>query len=152
KPAAAAGGWAVGQVLLDDFEVERPLGRGGMGTVYLVRSRSTGRPFAVKTILEPNLGDAAPRGQFLHQPQTRIDLPDHPHLVACRFVRTIDDRLAIFAEYVDGGTLAEAIEGRRLARLDRVLDVAIQFAWGLHAAHERGLVHQDVKPSNVLLA
>ncbi|GHO61599.1 hypothetical protein KSC_004910 [Ktedonobacter sp. SOSP1-52] len=63
----------------------------------------------------------------------------------------------IFAEYVAGGSLADWIGSRRLYEegqrqaLERMLDIAIQFAWGLHTAHEQGLVHQDIKPANVLL-
>jgi serine/threonine protein kinase len=76
--------------------------------------------------------------------QTWLDLPEHPHLVACRFFRTVGTELAIFAEYVEGGSLEHWIKERRLTQLEQILDVAIQFAWGLHAAHELGLVHQDV--------
>src|SRR5262249_26707788 len=56
-----------------------------------------------------------------------------------------------FAEYVDGGSLATWIRERRLTTLGQILDVAIQFAWGLAAAHDAGLVHQDVKPGNALM-
>jgi serine/threonine protein kinase len=143
--------WAAGQLLLDDLEVEGPLGEGGMGTVYLVRSRFTRQRFAVKTIRSDRLDNPDSRRSFLHELQTWIDLPEHPHLTACRFFRTVEDQVAIFAEYVPGGSLAAAIRERRLTRLDQLLDVAIQFAWGLHAAHEHGVIHQDVKPGNVLL-
>jgi predicted Zn finger-like uncharacterized protein len=143
--------WSVGQVFLDDFVVERLLGAGGMGAVYLVRSRSSGQPFALKTVLASRFADPVSRRNFLDELQTWIDLPEHPHLAACRFFRTVGDEIAIFAEYVAGGSLADWIRERKLTRLEGMLDVAIQFAWGLHAAHEHGLVHQDVKPANVLL-
>src|SRR5262249_58345974 len=67
------------------------------------------------------------------------------------FFRTIGAEELIFAEFVAGGALADWIHARKLTRLEQILDVAIQFAWGLHAAHERGLIHRDVKPGNVLL-
>ena len=63
----------------------------------------------------------------------------------------------VFIEYVDGGTLQEWIASKRLyeggpeAALERILDVAIQTAWGLHYVHELGLIHQDVKPLNVMM-
>jgi serine/threonine protein kinase len=147
EPAA----WTIGKVILADFVVERVLGRGGMGRVYLVRSRSTGRQFAVKTIVEEALGSARLRNGFLEELHTWIDLPEHPNLTACHFFRTVEDRLAIFTDYVEGGSLADWIRNRRLTGLDMILDMAIQFAWGLHAAHEFGVVHQDVKPANVLV-
>jgi len=150
-----AGDWHPGQTLLDDFLVEGLLGEGGMGKVYLVRSRSSRLAFAVKKAKA--LDDVA-RRNFLAELQTWIDLPDHPNLVPCRFFRTLGEEVLIFAEYVEGGSLSEWIRSRKLyegdpkAALERMLDVAIQFAWGLHCLHELGLVHQDVKPGNVLMA
>jgi serine/threonine protein kinase/lipopolysaccharide biosynthesis regulator YciM len=150
-----AGDWHPGQTLLDDFHVEGLLGEGGMGKVHLVRSRSSRLAFAVKRAKA--LDDLA-RRNFLAELQTWIDLPDHPNLVACRFFRTLGEEILIFAEYVDGGSLREWISSQKLyeggpkAALERMLDVAIQFAWGLHCLHELGLVHQDVKPGNVLMA
>jgi serine/threonine protein kinase len=132
--------WKKGQVIL---------GEGGMGTVYLlVRSQATGQRFAVK---KTRFRNEASQRNFLSELQTWLDLPEHPHLVACRFFRTVEAELAIFAEYAESGSLEACIAERRLTQLDNILDVAIQFAWGLHAAHELGLVHQDVKPSNVLM-
>lgn len=140
--------WQPGEVCLDEFVIERLLGEGGMGKVYLVRSQSSGQRFAVK---KTKLREPGSRRDFLAELQTWIDLPEHPHLAACRFFRTVGEEEAIFAEYVDGGSLADWIEQGRLTQLPQLLQVAVEFAWGLHAAHERGLVHQDVKPGNVLL-
>ncbi len=110
-PKAAAQGhiWSRGQVILEDFVVERELGHGGMGTVYLLRSQSSGERFAVKTIRPAMLGNAASQRLFLDELQTWIDLPEHPHLTSCRFFRTVDAEVAIFAEFVEGGSLADWI-------------------------------------------
>lgn len=146
--------WALGQVVLDDFVVERELGEGGMGKVYLLKSRSTGMCFAVKRAKGLSEGD---RRNFLAELQTWIDLPEHANLVPCRFFRTVGDEVLIFAEYVDGGSLKDWIDSRKLYEggetksLERILDTAIQFAWGLYCVHELGLVHQDVKPANVMM-
>ena len=59
--------------------------------------------------------------------------------------------MVVFAEFVPGGSLKDWIRDGRLDTAERILDVAIQFAWGLDEAHRRGLVHQDVKPANVLM-
>ncbi len=83
--------------------------------------------------------------------QTWLDLPEHPNLTACRFLRTIGDEVAIFAEFVEGGSLVSWIKQRRSMKLEQILDVAIQSAWALHMIHELGLVHQDVKPGNMLM-
>ena len=146
--------WKAGQTILDDFIAQRKLGEGGMGAVHLVRSRSTGKAFAVKR-LKAN-GDID-RRNFLTELQTWIDLPEHPHLVACLFFRTVGDETLIFSEYVADGSLKSWIDDERLyaagtaAALERILDVAIQVAAGLHCVHELGLVHQDVKPGNIMM-
>src|SRR4051794_24925820 len=82
RPAEAPAGfdWGPGRVLLEDYVIEGPLGEGGMGTVYLARSRGSGRRFAVKTIRRERLGDESSRRRFLDELQTWIDLPEHPHL------------------------------------------------------------------------
>ena len=84
-PGLAEGEWAHGQELLDDFVVERTLGEGGMGKVYLLCSRSTASRFAVKRAKGFKEAD---RRNFLAELQTWIDLPEHANLVPCRFFRT----------------------------------------------------------------
>jgi serine/threonine protein kinase len=140
--------WAEENILLGDFRVERILGSGGMGAVYLVRSCSTGYQYAVK---RSHIPDLANRRQFLTELLTWIDLPDHPLVAACRFFRSVEQLVVVFAEFVSGGSLSDWIRTGRLNTLEEILDVAIQFAWGLHVIHELGLVHQDVKPGNVLI-
>src|SRR5262249_11675819 len=65
--------------------------------------------------------------------------------------RTDGNETYLFSDYADGGSLSDWIRGGRLTRLEQILEVAIQFAWGLHVAHEHGVVHQDVKPSNAVM-
>ncbi|MFA7175078.1 MAG: serine/threonine-protein kinase, partial [Kiritimatiellia bacterium] len=147
--------WNLGQTILDDYVVDRVLGKGGMGIVYLVHSRTNGRQFAVKRATGLKESD---RRNFLAELQTWIDLPEHPNIVPCRFFRTVGDEVLIFAEYVEGGSLKDWIDSKKLYEggpqeaLERILDISIQFAWGLHCMHELGVVHQDVKPGNVLMS
>lgn len=137
------------QVLLGDYIVQQQLGRGGMGVVYLVERQSDQRQFALKTIraTEDRL-----RNAFLREFRTWIDLPPHPHLAKCFFFRTIANREAVFAEFIDGGSLHDLLQHRPLTESGQILDLAIQTAWGLHAAHEAGVIHRDVKPSNLLVS
>jgi len=143
-----AAAWKVGQVVLEDFKVEDRFDTGGMGLAYKVRSQSTGELFAAK---RTRLHGPQDLRDFLVEIQTWIDLPEHPHLVACRFFRTAGEEMVVFSEFVEGGTLSARIRERRLKAIDQILDVAIQLAWALDALHEHGLMHQDVKPDNVLL-
>ncbi len=147
SPAAAALSMLSAEGRLD-FEVERELGKGGMGEVYLVRSRSSGQRFAVK---RAKVRDATGRRALVDELQTWIDLPEHPHLVPCRFFQTVGDDVLIFAEYLEGGSLADWIRGGKLTDLVQMLDLARHIAWGLYAIHRVGLVHQDIKPGNILL-
>ena len=136
KPAdgeAHAPDWQPGELILGEYRVERELGHGSMGTVYLVsRTHASEQRFAVKRVRVA--GDIY-RRHFLAELQTWLDLSEHPNLVACRFFRTVGDELVIFAEYVEGAALSRWIEDKKISRLETALDLAIQFAWGLHAAH-----------------
>ena len=148
--------WAVGEVIADLYEVKAVHGQGGMGVVYRVRHRGWDTDLAVKSPRADVLrGDGLRR--FVDEAETWVSMGLHPHVCACHYVRVLDGLPRVFAEYVDGGSLRDWIDDRRLYRggasqaLARILDVAIQTAWGLAHAHRRGVVHQDVKPGNVLL-
>lgn len=143
--------WRPGAILQNRYIIESILGHGGMGVVFRIRHAATQQTFAVKTLRSALLADADLERMFIRELRTWMDLPDHPHLTPCLFFRTIEDRLAIFSEYVSGGSLKSWIRDGRIDSIETVLDVAIQIAWGLHAAHSVGVVHQDVKPANILL-
>ncbi len=140
--------WVPGSVVLDEYQVQRMLGIGGMGQVFLLRSLVTGTRFAVK---KARVQSAAERHRFLLELQTWFGLPEHPHFVKCQFFRTIDDDLAIFAEFVERGSASDALRRRDVWAMSDVLAVAIQIAWALHALHGLNLVHRDVKPANILI-
>ncbi len=137
--------WAAGETVLGQYEVLGEPRAGGMGVVHRVRHLGWEVDLAVKTPRE-----SASFAQFEAEAGTWIGLGLHPHTVNCVYVRTIDDIPRVFAEWVDGGSLAEAIRERRLDHAG-MLDIAIQTAWGLQHAHDSGLVHQDMKPANVML-
>ncbi|MEW2373761.1 serine/threonine-protein kinase [Streptomyces sp. NPDC006656] len=133
------------------------LGRGGMGEVFRVRHLGWGTDLAVKSPLLGGADSPRRRELFTAEAQTWVSLGLHPHVCGCHYVRTIGGVPRVFAEYVSGGSLAHLIRSRQLYAggqaevLPRILDVAVQTAWGLEHAHRRGVVHQDVKPANVLL-
>lgn len=149
--------WQPGDVILDQYEVISELGRGGMGKVYRVHHRGWNVDLAVKCPLPEYFASEREKENFIREAETWVNLQLHPHIVSCYYVRTIEDIPRIFAEYVAGRSLSDWIGSRRLYEgghkqaLERILDVAIQFAWGLDAVHEQGPVHQDVKPANVMM-
>ena len=150
-PAVVETEWNVGDVVLGLYEVTGVLGQGGMGRVYRVRHRGWDVDLAVKVPLARALEAAGGAENFEREAETWVNLGLHPHTVSCYYVRRVEGVPRVFAEYVDGGSLQDAIQNRTLGGADAILDVAIQFAWGLHYAHEQGLVHRDVKPANLML-
>ncbi|GHJ42776.1 hypothetical protein Cs7R123_01180 [Catellatospora sp. TT07R-123] len=153
----AAGTWQVGDVIADLYRVTRVHEQGGMGLVYRVRHLGWDVDLALKNPRPQQLRTAEDQQLFVDEAQAWISLGLHPHVCAAHYVRAIDGVPRVFAEYVPGGSLREAIDDGRLygggpdEMLARLLDLAVQLAWGLAHAHRRGLVHQDVKPANVLL-
>lgn len=149
--------WQPGEVVLDLYEVLDDVRSGGMGTVQRVRHLGWSVDLAVKTPRPEQVASTSGRRRFEAEAGTWVGLGLHPHTVNCAYVRTVGGVPRVFAEWIDGGDLAQAVTGGRLyeggtrAALARVLDVAVQTAWGLQHAHDTGLVHQDVKPANVML-
>ncbi len=149
--------WEVGDLILDLYDVNEIFDGGGMGLVYRVHHRDWHEDLAVKSPRPEFFSNPSHQENFVRECVSWIGLGLHPHIVACYYVRLLGGIPRVFAEYIAGGTLKELIETRRLYEggtemvLKRILDIAIQTAWGLHYAHEKGLVHQDVKPANVML-
>jgi WD40 repeat protein/serine/threonine protein kinase len=143
--------WREGDRILDLYEVRDILGRGGMGEVYKVYHNGWKVDLAVKSPKYDVFTEQDGAANFTNEITAWVRLGLHPHIVTCYYVRTLGDLPRVFAEYLEGGSMRQWIADGRLRDLTRMLDVAIQFAWGLHYAHEQGLVHQDVKPHNVMM-
>jgi len=133
------------------YRIEARIGRGGMGEVYRAEQLSLGRKVALK-VLRPDLAaDDVFRRRFLRESMIAAGI-DHPNVIPIYDAGEADGLLYIAMRYVDGSDLATLL--RREGRLDlgRTLAIMTQVAGALDAAHARGLVHRDVKPSNILLA
>jgi len=150
--------WQIGDVILDRYEVKQVFTGGGMGLVYRVHHRDWAMDMAVKSPRPEFFQSQQHIENFEREAETWVNLGLHPHTVSCYYVRRLGGIPRIFTEFVDGGSLAEGIRSRRLyegepdTAMERILDIAIQFAWGLHYAREQGLIHQDVKSGNVLVS
>jgi YVTN family beta-propeller protein len=132
------------------YEVRARIGRGGMGDVYLARDTRLGRPVALKVLSERFASDERFRERLLRESRLAASL-DHPNVVPVYDAGEADGRLFIAMRYVDGIDLKALLRDAAPLAPERVMIIAGQLAEALDAAHQRGLVHRDVKPSNVLL-
>ncbi len=146
--------WQINKTILGLYDIVSVLGEGGFGIVHKVYHRLWGMDLAVKSPKGFNFPSAQHRRNFIKEAETWVNLGMYPHIVSCYYVRTLGGIPRVFVEYVEGGTLSDWIQSGKLYEgegLEKILDVAIQVAWGLDYSHQEGLVHQDVKPSNVIM-
>ena len=148
---------ARGDTLLDAYTVESDAIEGGMGSVWRVHHKGWNADLAMKRPKPALFQTQNQVVRFTHECEAWINLGLHPNIVSCYYVRNLYGVPTIFSEWMDGGSLADAIGkgtlygGVQEEQKESILDIAIQFARGLHYAHEAGLIHQDVKPDNLLL-
>ncbi len=135
-----------GELVLDRYRPLRPLGSGGSGSVWLARDERNGLDVALKIV--PREGKAAHRAEREAEAATRLR---HERCLRAYGFGSDSGHVYIAYEYVGGRTLREAMRAGELRDADAI-EAAAQILDGLAHAHSRGIVHRDVKPSNVLLA
>jgi streptogramin lyase/predicted Ser/Thr protein kinase len=132
------------------YRIERLLGRGGMGRVYLAEDTRLGRKVALK-LLDPELAeDSRFRDRFTRESRLAASL-DHPNVVPIHEAGEHDGVLFISMRYVEGTDLGRLIEEEGPLSPERIAAIVAQVASALDAAHEHGLIHRDVKPGNILV-
>lgn len=136
--------------LVREFRVERLLGRGGMSLVYLAREPELSRQVAVKVLPLQLSFDESAIDRFKREAKIAASL-DHPHIVPVFRVGATPAFLWYSMKYVKGRSLRDLIEHTGKLDLESTLDVVEQIAGALNYAHRRGVIHRDVKPSNVMI-
>lgn len=139
-----------GTILQDRYELLEKVGEGGMSIVYKARCRILDRIVAVKVLKEEFARDDNFVQRFKTEALAAASL-SHPNLVNIYDVGQQDDCYYIVMEYVQGQTLKELIEQEAPLPIDQAVDIAIMICDGLHHAHEKGIIHRDIKPHNVLI-
>jgi len=139
-----------GTVLQDRYELLEKIGEGGMSIVYKARCRILDRIVAVKVLKEEFARDESFVHRFKTEALAAASL-SHPNLVNIYDVGQQGDCYYIVMEYVQGQTLKELIEAEAPLPVEKAVDIAIMICDGLHYAHEKGIIHRDIKPQNILI-
>ena len=138
----------VGQTI-NHYRVISRLGVGGMGEVYLAKDQKLDRRVAIKILNEKFSQDEANLKRFVREAKAASAL-NHPNILVIHEIGESEDKHYIVSEFIEGRTLREALTQSQLS-VGEVLNVAIQVASALSAAHEAHLVHRDIKPENVMV-
>jgi eukaryotic-like serine/threonine-protein kinase len=151
-PELIADGEGSSNVTMDavgPFEIVKKLGSGGMGEVYLARDSRLGRNVALKLLDRNLIGDSDSRRRFLREARLASAL-DHPNICAIHEIGEASGLLFIAMQYVEGETLKHVIGSRPLA-LDCLASISLQISNALAAAHAQGIIHRDIKSSNIII-
>ena len=141
---------ALQQLLAGRYSIERELGRGGMGIVFLARDVALDRLVAIKLLPRALAEQAEYRDRFLHEARTAAGL-SHPNIVPIHSVEDRGDLVFFVMGYVDGPTLRERVERAGPLPPRLAMKLMQEVAWALAYAHQRGVIHRDVKPDNIMI-
>ena len=134
---------------LGPYEIEAPLGAGGMGEVYKARDTRLDRTVAIKVLPEHVASNPDLKQRFEREARAVAAL-NHPHICTLFDIGEQDGVDFLVMEYLEGETLAQRLRKGALPP-DQALQIAIQMADALDKAHRQGTVHRDLKPSNIML-
>jgi serine/threonine protein kinase len=133
------------------YRIEEVAGRGGMGVVFRARNLITNQQRALKVINPELSNDVQFRARFKRESRVAAEL-EHPNIIPLYEAREEDGHLYLVMRYVEGTDLGELLRQEGALEPNRAVEIVDQVATALDTAHNRGLVHRDVKPANVLLA
>ena len=139
----------IGQIIKDRYEILEILGEGGMAFVYKARDTQLERFVAIKTLKPNYVNQETFVERFKREAKTAANL-NHPNIVQI-FDWGIEDEPYFVMEYIEGNTLTSIIAKNRTISLSDILFIGAQVSNGLHAAHQKGLVHRDIKPGNIMI-
>ena len=134
---------------ISHYHILEKIAEGGMGSVYKAEDTRLRRTVALKFISGKAVRDHQTRTRFVQEAQTAASV-NHPNINTVYEIEEAEDQVFIAMEYIEGQTLKERVGSGALS-LEECLDIGVQVASGLQAAHDKGLVHRDIKSSNVMI-
>ena len=139
----------IGQIVKERYEILEILGEGGMAFVYKARDMQLERFVAIKTLKPNYVNQETFVDRFKREAKTAANL-NHPNIVQI-FDWGIEEEPYFVMEYIEGNTLTSIIAKNRTISLSDILFIGAQVSSGFHAAHQKGLVHRDIKPGNIMI-
>jgi serine/threonine-protein kinase len=135
--------------VISHYRILEKLGEGGMGVVYRAHDSTLDRLVALKFLPSHLISERSEKDRFYHEARAASSL-NHPNITTIYEICEHDEKVFLAMEYVEGETL-KALASRSMLPLTEVLEVAMQIADGLAAAHEKGIVHRDIKSDNIMI-
>ncbi|HET6613895.1 MAG TPA: protein kinase [Kofleriaceae bacterium] len=135
---------------LAHFQIEKRLGRGGMGEVYLATDLSLDRPVAIKVLAHDIANDSELRERFDREAHAQARV-QHPHVCHIYYVGEEDGQRFFAMEYIDGESLQQRLDREGKLPPQEAMELCRMAALGLREAHRRGFCHRDIKPSNLMV-
>ncbi|MBA3002498.1 MAG: protein kinase [Desulfurivibrio sp.] len=142
--------WAPGDTILNRYRVEQVMS-GSMGNVYISEHLGWKIKVAIKAPRPEVLADREGMRRILKEANSWVRMGMHPNVASCFYVLGIKKIPHLFIEFVDGGNLSDWIKAGRCRNLRTALSLGIQFCHGMEFTHQRGIIHRDIKPQNILI-
>lgn len=142
--------WAPGDTILNRYHIEQVMS-GSMGNVYISEHLGWKIKVAIKAPRPEVLADREGMRRILKEANSWVRMGMHPNVASCFYVLGINKIPHLFIEFIDGGNLSDWIKAGRCRNLRTALSLAIQFCHGMEFTHQRGIIHRDIKPQNILI-
>jgi len=142
--------WAPGDTILNRYLIEQVMS-GSMGNIYISEHLGWKIKVAIKAPRPEVLADREGMRRILKEANSWVRMGMHPNVASCFYVLGINKIPHLFIEFIDGGNLSDWIKAGRCRNLRTALSLAIQFCHGMEFTHQRGIIHRDIKPQNILI-
>lgn len=142
--------WSPGDTILNRYHIEQVMS-GSMGNVYISEHLGWKIKVAIKAPRPEVLADREGMRRILKEANSWVRMGMHPNVASCFYVLAVNKIPYLFIEFIDGGNLSEWIKAGRCRNLRTALSLAIQFCHGMEFTHQRGIIHRDIKPQNILI-